>query len=84
MRMSSGPSRPARSSASRVRSLLWTRHREEPDLAPAICEWFESVGFERLYLSEPDAGYGVGVHRYVGSEQPLVAGEQLFSSGSAR
>ncbi|MFI5728678.1 class I SAM-dependent methyltransferase family protein [Kribbella sp. NPDC051587] len=64
--------------------LLWTRHREAPDLAPAICEWFEAVGFERLYLSAPDAGYGVGVHRYVGSEQPLVVDDQLFSFGSAR
>ncbi|MFF1817694.1 class I SAM-dependent methyltransferase family protein [Kribbella sp. NPDC058245] len=64
--------------------LLWTRHREAPDLAPAICEWFESVGFERLYLSAPDAGYGVGVHRYVGAGEPLRPGEQLFSFGSAR
>lgn len=64
--------------------LIWTRHREAPDLAPTICEWFESAGFERLYLSPSDAGYGVGVHRFVGGEQPLVLGVSLFTFGSAR
>jgi len=59
--------------------LIWTRHREEPDLAPTICEWFESAGFELVYLSDRDAGYGVGVHRYRGVPQPLVVGEQLFT-----
>ncbi|MFB6718852.1 class I SAM-dependent methyltransferase family protein [Kribbella sp. NPDC056345] len=64
--------------------LIWTRHREAPDLAPAICGWFEAAGFERLYLSPIDAGYGVGVHRYVGAEQPLVPGVRLFTFGSDR
>jgi len=64
--------------------LIWTRHREAPDLAPTICSWFEAAGFERLYLSAPDAGYGVGVHRYVGPEQPLEVGHRLFTFGSAR
>ena len=60
-------------------TLIWTRHRGEPDRVPLICEWFETRGFERVYVSEPDAGFGVGVHRYVGEPQPLVAGQSLFS-----
>jgi len=60
-------------------TLIWTRHREDPDLAPAICAWFESCGFERVYLSGKDAGFGVGVHRFTGESQPLVTGRRLFT-----
>jgi hypothetical protein len=60
-------------------TLIWTRHREDPDLAPTICGWFESRGFERIYLSERDAGFGVGAHRYVGAPEPLATGQSLFS-----
>ena len=60
-------------------TLIWTRHREEPDLVPQICEWFEARGFERVWVSDPDAGFGVGVHRFTGEPQPLVPGRTLFS-----
>ncbi|WP_134116525.1 SAM-dependent methyltransferase [Kribbella kalugense] len=60
-------------------TVIWTRHREEPDLVPTICEWFESRGFERVWVSEPDAGFGVGVHRFNGVPDPLVTGQSLFS-----
>lgn len=60
-------------------TVIWTRHREEPDLVPSICDWFESRGFERVWVSEPDAGFGVGVHRFTGVPDPLVTGQRLFS-----
>ncbi|MEV5967658.1 class I SAM-dependent methyltransferase [Kribbella sp. NPDC051952] len=60
-------------------TLIWTRHREEPDLAPQICEWFETRGFERVWLSDPNAGFGVGVHRFTGETRPLELGRRLFS-----
>jgi hypothetical protein len=60
-------------------TLIWTRHREEPDLVPQICEWFEARGFERVWVSDRDAGFGVGVHRFTGEPQPLVPGRTLFS-----
>lgn len=60
-------------------TVIWTRHREEPDLVPTICEWFEAEGFERVWVSEKDAGFGVGVHRFAGVPQPLVKGQRLFS-----
>lgn len=60
-------------------TVIWTRHREEPDLVPSICELFEAHGFERVWVSDPDAGFGVGVHRFTGVPDPLVTGESLFS-----
>lgn len=60
-------------------TLIWTRHRRDPDLVPQICDWFEGRGFEREWVSDPDAGFGVGVHRYAGEPQPLVKGRQLFT-----
>ncbi|PSL56597.1 methyltransferase family protein [Saccharothrix carnea] len=60
-------------------TVIWTRHRDAPDLVPAICEWFEERGFERLWLSAPDAGYGVGAHRYLGRPRPLATGVRLFT-----
>jgi hypothetical protein len=60
-------------------TVIWTRHRREPDRVPQICDWFEQRGFERLWLSEPDAGFGVGVHRFTGQPQPLEPGMRLFT-----
>lgn len=60
-------------------TVIWTRHREEPDLVPTICEWFEAEGFEVVWVSEKDAGFGVGVHRFAGVPQVLVKGRRLFS-----
>ena len=60
-------------------TVIWTRHRAAPDRVPLICEWFEERGFERQWLSEPEEGFGVGVHRFVGEPQPLAAGRQMFT-----
>lgn len=38
-------------------TVIWTRHRGAPDMVPLICEWFETRGFERQWLSERDAGF---------------------------
>lgn len=60
-------------------TVVWTRHRAAPDRVPRICEWFSGQGFELRWLSEPDAGYGVGVHRFTGVPQPLRPGTRLFT-----
>lgn len=61
-------------------TVIWTRSRDNtPDLVPLICEWFEARGFDRQWLSEPDAGFGVGAHRFRGEPQPLAAGERMFT-----
>ncbi|MDG4773803.1 hypothetical protein [Solwaraspora sp. WMMD792] len=47
-------------------TVIWTRHRREPDLVPRILEWFAVAGFVQVWLSEKSEGYGVGVHRFAG------------------
>jgi len=59
--------------------VIWTRHREAPDRVPDICAWFASRGFDLDYLSDPDAGYGVGVHHNTGIPQPLTPATHLFT-----
>jgi hypothetical protein len=53
-------------------TVVWTRHRKEPDLVPQICRWFEERGFDRVWLSAPDAGFGAAAHRYGGRARPLA------------
>ena len=57
---------------------VWTRARRPPDLVPRICGWFGEDGFELSWLSDPEAGFGVGVHRFAGRPRPLVAGLRMF------
>ncbi|MEU9317628.1 class I SAM-dependent methyltransferase [Streptomyces sp. NPDC048295] len=59
-------------------TVVWTRHRAAPDRVPLVCDWFEERGFERLWLSEPDAGYGVGAHRFTGQPGELAPGQRMF------
>lgn len=59
-------------------TVVWTRHRREPDLVPTICSWFEALGFERVWVSDPGAGFGLGVHRHTGAPVPLRSGETMF------
>jgi predicted RNA methylase len=60
-------------------TIIWTRHRDAPDRIPLICNWFEERGFDRQWLSEPDAGFGVGAHRFTGDPQPLALGVRMFT-----
>ena len=59
-------------------TVIWTRNRAAPDRVPLICDWFSEQGFELQWLSEPGAGYGVGVHRFTGTPRPLRTGTRLF------
>lgn len=60
-------------------TVIWTRGRTAPDRVPLICEWFEQRGFDRQWLSGPDAGFGVGVHCFRGEPQPLAWGQRMFT-----
>jgi hypothetical protein len=60
-------------------TVVWTRGRFEPDLVPQVCDWFEERGFARLWVSEPDAGYGVGAHRFDAEPAPLRLGARMFT-----
>ncbi len=60
-------------------TVIWTRHREPPDLVPDICRWFAAQGFRLRWLSDPEAGFGVGVHRFVGHPRSPAPGAHMFS-----
>jgi hypothetical protein len=70
-------------------TVIWTRHRREPDLTPRIREWFGAASFVEVSFhaptpnsSVPDgqwAWIGVGVHRYIGPPAPFHAGQRLFT-----
>ncbi|MEU1813299.1 class I SAM-dependent methyltransferase [Micromonospora aurantiaca (nom. illeg.)] len=59
-------------------TVLWTRHRREPDLVPVICEWFAEEGFELVAANSPADGVGVGAHRFTGTPRPLAPGARMF------
>ncbi|MGW4803436.1 class I SAM-dependent methyltransferase [Kitasatospora sp. NPDC004272] len=59
-------------------TVIWTRHREAPDLVPRIGEWFAAAGFEQRWLSPPGVGYGVGVHRFTGRPDELRPERPMF------
>ncbi|WP_174533594.1 methyltransferase domain-containing protein [Micromonospora chalcea] len=60
-------------------TVLWTRHRREPDLVPVICEWFAEEGFEPVAVGSPADGVGVGAHRFTGTPRPLAPGVRIFT-----
>jgi len=60
-------------------SVVWTRHRSEPDVIPGICDWFDAAGFELRWLSDPSTGYGVGRHLHLKDPEPLPLGTSMFT-----
>ncbi len=61
-------------------TVVWTRHRHEPDLTPAIRRWFSEAGLAEQAFSSPGVGsFAVGVHRLEGPARALVTGRQLFT-----
>lgn len=60
-------------------TVVWTRHRTPPDLVPMICDWFARHDFEQQWVSDPEAGYGVGAHRFAGQPRALPLGKRLFT-----
>lgn len=47
-------------------SVIWTRHRREPDLTPLIRQWFDEAGCEPVAFVSPGPGqFAIGVERLV-------------------
>ncbi|SCL20421.1 class I SAM-dependent methyltransferase family protein [Micromonospora inyonensis] len=59
-------------------TVVWTRHRNAPDLVPAICDWFAEEGFALLSLTGPTFPSAVGTHRHTGPPRPLPPGVSMF------
>jgi hypothetical protein len=60
-------------------TVVWTRGRWAPDLLPRVCEWFEELGFERVWVSPADFPPGCGAHRFAGTPAPLEEGARMFT-----
>jgi hypothetical protein len=60
-------------------TLLWTRHRHEPDRVPALCDWYAAAGFDLVWLSATGLDFGVGAHRYTGPPVPLPPATRMFT-----
>jgi hypothetical protein len=59
--------------------VIWTRHRQEPDLTPQVRDWFRSAGFaEDAFGVSEDGFMAVGSHRLTGKVLPFRAGQYLF------
>lgn len=60
--------------------VVWTRHREAPDLTPDIREWFAGSGFDEVaFVAADGESWSVGVHRLVAPPQPLEPGRLWFT-----
>lgn len=60
-------------------TVIWTRHRNPPDLVPAICGWFERHGFEQAWLSGPAEPFGAGAHCLAAPTEPLRYPDRMFT-----
>ena len=59
---------------------IWTRHRDAPDLTPAIRQWYLDTGFEELAFDHEDGFlYSVGTARLTAAPRPFVPGRHLFT-----
>ncbi len=60
--------------------VVWTRHRQEPDLTPAIRDWFAGSGFEEVSFVAPEGElWAVGAHKLVTEPATLQAGRHWFT-----
>jgi Putative methyltransferase len=60
-------------------TVIWTRHRQAPDLTQRIRGWFADSGFEEVVFHAPDDAYiGIGVHRLDATPVPLRIGHRMF------
>ena len=61
-------------------TVIWTRHRLDPDLTPSIRSWFSQNGFEEVgFDTEEGSFFGVGTHRFVGTPRTFEPGRMLFN-----
>jgi predicted RNA methylase len=60
--------------------VVWTRHRNDPDLTPTIRAWFADAGFEDVAFVAPrEQQWSVGVQRLVAEPRPLELGRRWFT-----
>jgi hypothetical protein len=61
-------------------TVIWTRHRLEPDLTPAIRGWFDEAGFAEVgFDTEEGRAFGVGTNRLVTPPLPFRPDRRMFT-----
>jgi len=61
-------------------NVVWTRHRRDPDLTPAVRRWFAAAGFAEVAFDSPGPNqWSVGMQAFLGESQPLLLGARLFN-----
>jgi hypothetical protein len=61
-------------------TVVWTRHRRNPDATSVIRRWFaERDCEEQDFISPGEDSWAVGVHRFVGRPLPLERDHRLFT-----
>jgi hypothetical protein len=60
-------------------TVIWTRHRKEPDLTPTIRGWLGERGFEEVGFDTMEGYFfSVGTHRFAGRPRSLRPGRKMF------
>jgi len=61
-------------------TVIWTRHRFEPDLTPTIRRWFAELGFDEVAFDAPGEDFfGVGANRLTAPPRPSRNDRRLFT-----
>ena len=62
-------------------AVIWTRHRNEPDLTPRIRSWFGESGFEEMSFDAIDneSKSGIGTVSLVAAPLPFQPGFRFFT-----
>lgn len=62
-------------------AVIWTRHRQEPDLTPRLRQWFSESGFNELSFDglENENRSGIGVVRLAGTPVSFEPGFRFFT-----
>ena len=61
-------------------TVIWTRHRRDPDLTTPIRDTFQDLGFVEVdFVAPQDAFFSVGVMRYVEEPVPLDPDITMFT-----
>ena len=60
-------------------TVIWTRHRREPDLTPDIRQWFVAAGFAEIAFEAPDDFiFAVGTNRLAAPPAAFRPDAQMF------
>ncbi len=61
-------------------TVVWTRHRREPDLTPSILQWLSDAGCEPTEFESPGPGsYAVGSCRVRRTDPTAKLPQSLFT-----